>query len=99
MSDSFTYDSFGDVSGYSASYNSSLLYSVRYTRDAGSRLVTKTETTGGTTTTYGYTYDTAGRLTAVTQNGALATSYSYDKQFESPGLDALDQHDQRNIRC
>jgi YD repeat-containing protein len=37
-----------------------------------------TETIQGVTTTYGYTYDTAGRLTEVTHNGATVSTYSYD---------------------
>jgi RHS repeat-associated protein len=49
-----------------------------YTRDSLGRISQKTETIQGVTTTYGYTYDTAGRLTAVTHNGATVSTYGYD---------------------
>src|SRR5438552_8444942 len=38
----------------------------------------KTETIGGVTDTFVYTYDTAGRLTDVTKNGGLLSHYTYD---------------------
>ena len=38
----------------------------------------KTEPIGGVTSTFQYTYDTAGRLTAVTENGSTVSSYCYD---------------------
>jgi YD repeat-containing protein len=37
------------------------------------------ETLGGVTTTYNYTYDTAGRLTEVKQNGVTVSTYTYDQ--------------------
>lgn len=76
--DSRSYNSFGELVGYTASYNGTPLYKVQYTRDLEGRILTKTETIGGVTTEYTYSYDTRGRLHSVTQNGALATTYTYD---------------------
>jgi len=52
-------------------------YNATYTRDALGRLTQQTETVAGTGTTTSYTYDQAGRLSAVTRNGAT-TTYTYD---------------------
>jgi YD repeat-containing protein len=43
-----------------------------------SRLTAQTETLAGVTTTVGYTYDLAGRLTAVIRNGITVSTYTYD---------------------
>jgi RHS repeat-associated protein len=51
---------------------------VIYTRDADGRIGSKTETINGRTTTYAYTYDKAGRLTSVKQNGTTTSTYTYD---------------------
>jgi RHS repeat-associated protein len=51
---------------------------VTYTRDKLGRITQKTETIGGSTNTFVYTYDTAGRLTDVNLNGATAAHYTYD---------------------
>jgi RHS repeat-associated protein len=76
--DSRTYDAFGELSGDTDKYRTATLYEVKFTRDADARVSTKTETIGGKTTTYTYTYDQAGRLAKVTQNGAALSSYTYD---------------------
>jgi RHS repeat-associated protein len=75
--DSRTYDGFGTLSTYSANYLTASLYNVKFTRDGDSRIISKTETIGGTTNTFGYTYDRAGRLTKVLENG-ISSTYIYD---------------------
>ncbi len=70
-----TYSSYGEVD--SADYGA---YSYALTRDTAGRITGRTEVAGGTTTTWGYTYDTLGRLTSVTRDGQPAESYSYDEQ-------------------
>jgi len=47
-------------------------------RYADGRIKTKTETIGGVTTTFGYTYDEMGRLETVIKDGSLVESYDYD---------------------
>src|SRR6266704_6603161 len=56
----------------------SLLFDVQYTRDKLGRITQKVETIGGSTNTFIYTYDTAGRLIDVNLNGATAGHYTYD---------------------
>lgn len=75
--DSRTYNSFGELIGYTASISGTAIYSVQYTRDADGRVTAKTETINGTTNTYSYTYDQAGRLTSATTNSVTDT-YTYD---------------------
>lgn len=76
--DSRTYNSFGELTGYTAGYNGASVYTVQFTRDANGRISAKAGTIGGTTTNYGYSYDLAGRLHSVTQNGSTVTTYAYD---------------------
>jgi len=71
------YNSFGELAGISAS-NGSNLYSAGFTRDKLGRITDKTETVGGTTTTYTYSYDLVGRLTEIKTNNITTASYSYD---------------------
>jgi len=75
--DSRTYNSFGELTAYTAAVNGSTIYKVTYTRDADGRVSAKSEIFGATTNTYSYSYDPAGRLTAVMKNAAT-DSYTYD---------------------
>ncbi|MGE0082861.1 MAG: hypothetical protein AB7S75_00425 [Desulfococcaceae bacterium] len=47
-------------------------------RDNAGRITAKTETSGGVTSDYVYTYDPAGRLLTVTKNGTLTEEYRYN---------------------
>ena len=76
--DSLSYDTFGDLATYNAKYVSASLYKVTFTRNADAQITAAAETIQGTTNSWGYEYDNAGRLTAVTRNGANFASYSYD---------------------
>ncbi len=69
---------FGEVSGYAASAGAGQLYSESYVRDNLGRITQRTEVLQGTTTVWGYGYDTAGRLASVTRNGAAFESYTFD---------------------
>lgn len=53
-------------------------YNVQYSRDKLGRITEKVETIEGMTTTYGYSYDVAGRLTEVKKDGVIASTYNYD---------------------
>ena len=76
--DTRTYDSFDELTGYIAAHSGSSLYSATYTRDADGRVASKTESIGGKTNTYAYNYDLSGRLTGVRENGVTISTYSYD---------------------
>jgi RHS repeat-associated protein len=84
VSDSYTYDTYGNLSGYSATYTPSgsgtpqLLYSYTLTRDAINRITGKSETIQGVSSTYSYSYDNVGRLTGVIKDGLPYSSYTYD---------------------
>jgi RHS repeat-associated protein len=78
VSDSWSYNGFAEPTSYSASYDDAPIFSVSYTRDALGRIVTRAETIGGATATYGYSYDLRGRLVGVTRDGAAVAGYSYD---------------------
>jgi RHS repeat-associated protein len=83
ISDSRTYDSYGKLESYTATYTPAIgpvqtLYSYTLTRDVMSRISAKSETILGVTDLFNYTYDVAGRLTAVTKNSLPYSSYVYD---------------------
>jgi len=78
VTDTFGYNSFGEVLTYSAAYSGSNLMLVQSSRDAGGRVDHKSETISGTTHAYTYTYDLAGRLTDVARDGAAPSHYGYD---------------------
>jgi len=78
VTDTYAYNSFGEVSTYTAAYPAGLSCQITYTRDTIGRITAKSEDINGITTTWGYTYDTAGRLTQTTKNGDLWASYGYD---------------------
>jgi RHS repeat-associated protein len=78
LTDTRAYNGFAERVSYDASYNGTSVYNVQYSRDLLGRITAITETIGGATNTYGYTYDVAGRLAQVTENGATISSYTYD---------------------
>jgi RHS repeat-associated protein len=83
VTDSYTYNVYGELATYEAKYGANSLYSVTYDsssahRDALGRVVQKTETLQGTTHVFGYTYDVQGRLTDVTRDGTTIEHYGYD---------------------
>jgi len=79
LTDTRTYNSYSEQQTYAVNSGTNALYSVDYgTRDALGRIVTKTEAILGETHQYLYGYDTVGRLTDITKDGAAAAHYDYD---------------------
>ena len=78
VTDQRKFDDRGLLTNYVAQVNGTSVWSVTLSYDLIGRLTNKVEIVGGTTRTFGYVYDVAGRLQQVWQNGALATSYTYD---------------------
>ena len=78
ITDARTYDPFGAPASSSASFGATALYSASFTRDSLGRVTGKTETIDGATSVFAYSYDLAGRLTQVSQNGTVVASYAYD---------------------
>jgi RHS repeat-associated protein len=78
LSDNFGYDAFGEPATYSASQSGTGVYNATYARDNLGRITSQSETLGGVTHTFAYTYDLAGRLVTVQQDGAASAAYTYD---------------------
>ncbi len=76
--DTRLYNTFGEISGYSAQYGNVPAYSARYNRNNLGRIVAVFEEIAGTSHLYGYTFDAAGRLSGVSQNGISIADYRYD---------------------
>ena len=77
VTDARTYNTFGDLTGFTASVSGTVVYEYQATRNANAMISAKTETIGGVTNSYAYTYDVTGRLTGATKN-SQADSYTYD---------------------
>ena len=78
VTDTLSYNPFGEPLSYSATYSGTPLLDVQYTRDSLGRITQKTEIIGGVTDTYSYSYDPTNRLTEVKKNGATTVTYIYD---------------------
>jgi RHS repeat-associated protein len=78
VADSRTYSGLGELVSYEASFNSTSIYRVEYTRDKLGRIAEERETTGGVTETWTYAYDLSGALAEVRKNGAPVVTYTYD---------------------
>ena len=78
VTDTWTYSAFGEATAYTASANGSPVFGEAYVRDALGRVTTRSETIGGTTDTYDYAYDAAGRLIQVKKNGSVIETHVYD---------------------
>lgn len=79
ITDSRTYNSFGEVVGYQGKINGVGSYSYALTRDELGRVVTKAQTIPGRgTDSYWFTYDISGRLSQVSKNGVVDANYIYD---------------------
>ncbi|AZT84803.1 hypothetical protein EHN06_15270 [Marinobacter sp. NP-4(2019)] len=72
------YNTFGEPVSEQAQYSGDVSYAVDYQRDILGRITEKQEILEGVTTVYGYSYDIAGRLVQVTQNGDVSDTYTYD---------------------
>jgi RHS repeat-associated protein len=77
ITDSYTYNTFGEPTAYNVQLNGANVFTLGYTRDDAGRIAARTETVNGTTTLTSYTYDDAGRLSDVNTAGAI-THYGYD---------------------
>lgn len=80
LTDSISYNSFGEPDNYSAKFNATTLYSMALTYDKLGRISKKIESIGGVSATYDYGYDQTNRLSTVTLNGGPQpmVTYGYD---------------------
>jgi RHS repeat-associated protein len=78
VSDSRSYNSFGETTSYEATVNGMPHFRIDYTYDKLGRIISRTETLGSAASSYTYGYDEAGRLAEVQFNGGPLSSYAYD---------------------
>jgi RHS repeat-associated protein len=78
VSDTYRYTSFGELQDKLTQQSGTAIYEENLTRDTDGRIEQKTETIQGVTHTYIYSYDPAGRLWQVMQDGNLTATYLYD---------------------
>ncbi|HET6898606.1 MAG TPA: RHS repeat-associated core domain-containing protein, partial [Vicinamibacteria bacterium] len=74
----FTYDGLGRQATLAGSVGGTARFGENDTYDAGGKINHRDETFGTTTTGLNYSYDNAGRLTAVQRGGSASESYGYD---------------------
>ena len=78
INETFTYNSFAELTGHTVTTGATTLYDAQYTRDQLGRITQLIETIAGTILTIDYSYDLAGRLSTLSQDGALTNTYTYD---------------------
>lgn len=83
--DYYYYNSFGEIRAYKAKFQSDEIYSYSLTRDGIGRITQKVETLNGVTKTFDYVYDTVGRLTQVSTDGVITSTYAYDNNSNRIG--------------
>jgi RHS repeat-associated protein len=79
LTDTISYNSFGETSQYTAKYATAEFYKTAFTRDKLGRIAQRVETVNGNTHTYDYAYDTAGRLVEEKKDGIVMATYGYDQ--------------------
>ncbi len=97
VTDSFTYNEFGELEAYSADYSATPQYSASFIRDKLGRIVERTETVGAISHTYEYIYDLANRLEEVKIDTVSVSTYTYDdndnRLSHNGGIGSYDDQD------
>ncbi len=78
VNESLTLNGFGELTRSQITRADTTLLDMQYIRDALGRITERIETIAGVTARYGYQYNTAGYLVAVSLNGQALAAYSYD---------------------
>jgi RHS repeat-associated protein len=97
VTDSWTYNGFAEPEIYGASFNAAAILNTQLTYDKLARITQKIETIGGTTDTYDYQYDLAGRLKEVKKNSVTTASYTYDSTSNRIGVNGGTYDDQDRL--
>ncbi len=86
VSETYGYDAtYGELANHAASVSAFPVFSETLVRDDLGRIVSKIEKVQGVDNSYGYTYDSAGRLTDVKHNNAVYSHYDYDENSNRVG--------------
>jgi RHS repeat-associated protein len=78
VASALTYSSLGEPLTFNTSVSGAALYAVELSRDDLGRIITRKETLDGAAHTDAFSYDSRGRLTAVTRDGTVIGAYNYD---------------------
>ena len=78
LSQTRSFNGYGEVDNYSNTVNAVNVYYVSLTRDDSGRITQRIEVIGTETITWDYVYDDLGRLTEVKQNSVVVENYEYD---------------------
>ncbi len=78
LSSTVTHTPYGEMDTMEYKLSGAALFRESRSYDVLGRTVTKTEVIQGSTATFAYGYDTAGRLSTVSKDGVQVASYSYD---------------------
>jgi len=79
VTDARTLNSVAQMQRYLAENSTTTLFDVNYTYDKLSRITELAERVDGIFHSYEYSYDTAGRLSSVTEDGVTIGTYTYDE--------------------
>ena len=72
-----TFSGYGETASQTVTAGAQNLSQISLIRDNAGRITAKTETVGGITSQYVYTYDASGRLLTVIKDGVLTEEYRY----------------------
>jgi len=78
FTDTYTYNSYGEMDTYTAKRGTTTIYSLSLGRDGMGRINSKSEFMNATTNAFAYTFDTTGRLTQTDKNSTTVATYGYD---------------------
>ena len=79
VTDTYGYDPNGALASYVAQYGGTTVYAETIVRrDGDGRILEKTDAVGAVSHDWVYQYDTAGRLTDVSEDGVAESHYEYD---------------------
>ena len=96
-----TRDPYGAVRSLGVTFAGNSIFNLLYARDSVGRIVGRTETVAGTTTTFAFGYDSAGRLAAALRGGVAEATFEFDangnrqRAVTAAGV-ALGQYDARD---
>lgn len=78
FTDQYTYNSFGEVTGYEAKWGSTTIYQYSLTRNNNGQITGKSQTYRGATQAVDYIFDSSGRLTQTNKSSAPVATYVFD---------------------
>ncbi len=84
-SESFEFNSLGDVTRITASFGGTTLLGLQYGRDLSGRVESILEQIEGSSRTFDYEYDTSNRLFRVSEDSSLVAEYLYDQNANRNG--------------